>query len=294
MDCKLKSGGKGGTLGIELRNVREQDCDLANPAVRRIVHRMEKSLGGKRIRYQVPKFQAKVTYQMPGRLTRDDLEDLQRECAACAELKGCKLEVQPVEKKAPQLAMLYCEGGEGRGGYNLWNVQVNKNALVVHEWYDPLFPPPHCPTSLFFATGSTRRSAPAPRRSTWPPSTRSCFFAPVAATPSARTRRRWRSLSSLRVSTSCGRQTFSQPTKTRAAAGLKRRRVRLPAAAISSTVTEAATSRGGTARLSLKRPMTRPTGAVFQTSFPAGTAQALGPPAARDARVRARGVGGVK
>ncbi len=45
-------------------------------------------------------------------------------------------------KKAPQLAMLYCEGGEGRGGYNLWNVQVNNNALVVHEWYDPPFPAP--------------------------------------------------------------------------------------------------------------------------------------------------------
>jgi hypothetical protein len=123
-----------GNLWIHLKNVHLEDIDLVNAVVRRVLGRMEKSLEGQRIRYQVPKFQAKVTYKMPARLTIDDEGDLKLACDACAALKDLK-RVAPKCKdrnqgKAPQLLILH---GEGQGGP--WKAQVYKGAAItVTEW----------------------------------------------------------------------------------------------------------------------------------------------------------------
>jgi hypothetical protein len=127
---KLCSGGAGGNTMMEVRNVREEDKDLVNPAFRCVAHQMEKSLQGQRVRYQVPKFQTKITYSLPGRLTCDDVEDLLRACDESPELRELTRVVQPKEKKAPQLLMLYC----GLKKPYLWNAQVNRGFVIVHEW----------------------------------------------------------------------------------------------------------------------------------------------------------------
>jgi hypothetical protein len=127
---KLCSGGAGGNTMMELRNVREEDKDLVNPAFRCVAHQMEKSLQGQRVRYQVPKFQMKITYSLPGRLTCDDVEDVLRVCDESPELRELTRVVQPKEKKAPQLLMLYC----GDTKPHPWNAQVNRGFVIVHEW----------------------------------------------------------------------------------------------------------------------------------------------------------------
>ena len=52
-----------------------------------------------------------------------------RACDESAELRALTRVVQPKEKKAPQLLMLYC-GGKG----GAWNAQVNRGFVIVHEW----------------------------------------------------------------------------------------------------------------------------------------------------------------
>ena len=117
--------GPDGNLWIHLMNVGEEDADLVNAAVRRVIKRMEASLApGNRIRYQLPKFQVCLTYKLPSSLTRDDVDDLQAFCAASPALMHLQREVQ-TKPKAPQLLMLRDQS---------WKAQVNRGFIIVHEW----------------------------------------------------------------------------------------------------------------------------------------------------------------
>jgi hypothetical protein len=71
----------------------------------------------------------KITYMLPARLTCDDVEDVLRSCDESAELRVLTRVVQPKEKKALHVLMLYC-GGRGLPV----ETGQHRGFVIVHDW----------------------------------------------------------------------------------------------------------------------------------------------------------------